>query len=136
MAIAQEEVFGPVLSIIPFDTEEQAIMIANDTKYGLASGVWTTNLSRAMRVSRAIHAGTIWVNTYRASSVMAPFGGFKESGFGKERGVNTDRVFGTYRTVVRLITRNKSMLNPVAVFARQGLANDCRGLAQRWQNAG
>jgi aldehyde dehydrogenase (NAD+) len=87
MAIAQEEVFGPVLSIIPFDTEEQAISIANDTKYGLASGIWTTNLSRALRVSRAVHAGTVWVNTYRASSAMAPFGGFKESGFGKERGV-------------------------------------------------
>lgn len=87
MAIAQEEVFGPVLSVIPFDTEEEAISIANDTKYGLASGVWTTNLSRALRVSRAVHAGTVWVNTYRASSAMAPFGGFKESGFGKERGV-------------------------------------------------
>ncbi|CAN7347632.1 aldehyde dehydrogenase [Bosea sp. LjRoot9] len=87
MAIAQEEVFGPVLSIIPFDTEEEAVAIGNDTRYGLASGVWTTNLSRAMRVSRAIQAGTVWVNTYRASSAMAPFGGFKESGFGKERGV-------------------------------------------------
>ncbi|PVE24879.1 carnitine dehydratase [Microvirga sp. KLBC 81] len=87
MTLAQEEVFGPVLSIIPFDTEEEAISIANDTKYGLASGVWTTNLSRALRMSRAIHAGTVWVNTYRAASVMAPFGGFKDSGYGKERGV-------------------------------------------------
>ena len=87
MAIAQEEVFGPVLSIIPFETEEHAIDIANDTKYGLASGIWTTNVSRALRVSRAVHAGTVWVNTYRASSAMAPFGGFKDSGFGKERGV-------------------------------------------------
>jgi aldehyde dehydrogenase (NAD+) len=87
MALAQEEIFGPVLSIIPFDTEEEAVAIGNDTKYGLASGVWTTNLSRALRVSRAIHAGTVWVNTYRAASVMAPFGGFKDSGFGRERGV-------------------------------------------------
>lgn len=87
MTIAQEEVFGPVLSIIPFDTEDDAIRIGNDTKYGLASGVWTTNLSRALRVSREIHAGTVWVNTYRAASVMAPFGGFKDSGFGRERGV-------------------------------------------------
>jgi len=87
MTIAREEVFGPVLSIIPFDTEEQAIAIANDTVYGLASGVWTTNLSRAMRMIRAIDAGTVWVNTYRVVSAMAPFGGFKESGFGKERGV-------------------------------------------------
>ena len=87
MTLAQEEVFGPVLSIIPFDTEDEAIRIGNDTKYGLASGVWTTNLSRALRVSREIHAGTVWVNTYRAASVMAPFGGFKDSGFGRERGV-------------------------------------------------
>jgi aldehyde dehydrogenase (NAD+) len=87
MTLAQEEVFGPVLSIIPFDTEEEAIAIANDTKYGLASGVWTSNLSRAMRMTREIHAGTVWVNTYRAASVMAPFGGFKDSGYGKERGV-------------------------------------------------
>jgi aldehyde dehydrogenase (NAD+) len=87
MTIAREEVFGPVLSIIPFDTEDEAIAIANDTVYGLASGVWTTNLSRAMRMIRAIDAGTVWVNTYRVVSAMAPFGGFKESGFGKERGM-------------------------------------------------
>lgn len=86
MTIAQEEVFGPVLSIIPFDTEEEAIAIGNDTKYGLAAGVWTTDLNRAMRVSREIRAGTVWVNTYRAVAVQAPFGGFKDSGFGRERG--------------------------------------------------
>ncbi len=86
MTIAQEEVFGPVLSIIPFDDEDEAIAIGNDTKYGLASGVWTTDLNRAMRVSRAIRAGTVWVNTYRAVAVQAPFGGFKDSGFGRERG--------------------------------------------------
>lgn len=86
MTIAQEEVFGPVLSILPFDTEEEAIAIGNDTKYGLASGIWTTDLNRAMRVSRAIMAGTVWVNTYRSVAVQAPFGGFKDSGFGRERG--------------------------------------------------
>ncbi|WP_116083578.1 aldehyde dehydrogenase [Tropicimonas sp. IMCC34011] len=87
MTLAQEEVFGPVLSIIPFDTEEEAVSIANDTKYGLASGVWTQNLSRALRMTNAISAGTVWVNTYRAASVMAPFGGYRDSGYGKERGV-------------------------------------------------
>jgi len=86
MTLAQEEVFGPVLSIIPFDTEEEAIEIGNATRYGLAAGVWTESLPRAMRVSRAIRAGTVWVNTYRAVAVQAPFGGFKESGFGRERG--------------------------------------------------
>jgi len=85
MEIAQEEVFGPVLSVIPFDTEEEAIAIGNDTKYGLAAGIWTTDLNRAMRVSKAIRAGSVWVNTYRAVAVQAPFGGFKDSGFGRER---------------------------------------------------
>lgn len=83
--LAQEEIFGPVLSVIPFDTEEQAITVGNNTRYGLAAGVWTTNLNRAMRVSKALHAGSVWVNTYRAVAVQAPFGGFKESGFGRER---------------------------------------------------
>ena len=86
MEIAQEEIFGPVLSIIPFDTEEEAIAIGNDTKYGLAAGVWTADVSRVMRMSRAMHAGTIWVNTYRAVAVQAPFGGVKDSGYGRERG--------------------------------------------------
>ena len=87
MELAQEEVFGPVLAVMPFDTEEEAITIANDTRYGLASGVWTTNLSRAMRMTRAINAGTVWINTYRVAQSMAPFGGFKDSGYGKERGI-------------------------------------------------
>lgn len=86
MELAQEEVFGPVLAIIPFDTEEEVIRLANDTRYGLTSGVWTTNISRAMRMVRSIEAGTVWVNTYRAGQVMAPFGGYKDSGYGKERG--------------------------------------------------
>ena len=85
MELAQEEIFGPVLSVIPFETEEDAISIGNDTKYGLAAGIWTSNLNRAMRVSKAIRAGSVWVNTYRAVAVQAPFGGFKDSGFGRER---------------------------------------------------
>jgi acyl-CoA reductase-like NAD-dependent aldehyde dehydrogenase len=86
MEIAQEEVFGPVLAIIPFEDEEEAIRIANATRYGLAAGVWTENLSRALRVTRALRAGQVWVNTYRSLAVQTPFGGFKESGFGREKG--------------------------------------------------
>lgn len=86
MAIAQEEVFGPVLCVIPFDSEDDAVRIANASRYGLASGVWTSDLARTMRMTRAIKAGTVWVNTYRASAAQAPFGGTKESGFGRERG--------------------------------------------------
>ena len=85
MEIAQEEIFGPVLAVIPFEDEEEAIRIANATRYGLAAGVWTENLSRAMRVTRALRAGQVWVNTYRSLAVQTPFGGFKESGYGPER---------------------------------------------------
>jgi aldehyde dehydrogenase (NAD+) len=86
MEIAQEEVFGPVLAVIPFEDEQEAIRIANATRYGLAAGVWTESLSRALRVTRALRAGQVWVNTYRSLAVQTPFGGFKESGFGREKG--------------------------------------------------
>jgi acyl-CoA reductase-like NAD-dependent aldehyde dehydrogenase len=84
--LAQNEVFGPVLALIPFDTDDEAVKIANSTKYGLASGVWTTNIRRAHKLARQIKAGQVWINTYRSSSVMAPFGGYGLSGYGKERG--------------------------------------------------
>ncbi|WP_066771133.1 aldehyde dehydrogenase [Sphingobium sp. CCH11-B1] len=86
MRIAQEEVFGPVLSIIPFESDEDAIRIANDTIYGLAAGVWTSSIARAITMSDRLRAGTVWVNTYRAVSFMAPFGGYKKSGIGRESG--------------------------------------------------
>ena len=87
MRIAREEVFGPILSIIPFDTDDEAVEIANDTPYGLAAGVWTQSLERALLLPKRIQAGTIWVNAYRVVSYMAPFGGFKESGVGRENGI-------------------------------------------------
>ena len=86
MRIAQEEVFGPVLSIIPFKDEEDAVRIANDVRFGLGSGVWTNDIGRAIRMSERIKAGTVWVNTYRAVSFMSPFGGYKDSGVGRENG--------------------------------------------------
>ncbi|MHB1537771.1 MAG: aldehyde dehydrogenase [Solirubrobacteraceae bacterium] len=87
MELAQEEIFGPVLSVLPFDDEEQALRIANSTKFGLAAGVWTRDLSRAHRMARRLRSGVVWVNTYRASSAQGPFGGTKRSGYGRERGL-------------------------------------------------
>jgi (Z)-2-((N-methylformamido)methylene)-5-hydroxybutyrolactone dehydrogenase len=93
MRIAQEEVFGPVLSIIPFDTEDDAVRIANGTVYGLAAGVWTKSIRRALSMSERLEAGTVWVNTYRAVSYMSPFGGYKRSGIGRESGIDAIREY-------------------------------------------
>ena len=86
MRIAQEEVFGPVLSVIPFDDEDDAVQIGNDINFGLAAGVWTSDIGRAIRMSERLRAGTVWVNTYRVVSYMTPFGGYKRSGLGRENG--------------------------------------------------
>jgi (Z)-2-((N-methylformamido)methylene)-5-hydroxybutyrolactone dehydrogenase len=93
MRIAQEEVFGPVLSIIPFDDEDEAVRIANGTVYGLAAGVWTASIRRALTMSERLEAGTVWVNTYRAVSYMSPFGGYKRSGIGRESGIEAIREY-------------------------------------------
>lgn len=86
MRIAQEEIFGPVLSVIPFETEEEAIRLANGTQYGLASGVQTRDIKKAMRVAMAMEAGTCWINTYNMFDAAVPFGGVKMSGYGRECG--------------------------------------------------
>jgi aldehyde dehydrogenase (NAD+) len=86
MRIAQEEVFGPVLSVIKFKDDDEAIQIGNDVVFGLAAGVWTQNMRRAIRMTEKLQAGTVWVNTYRAVSFMSPFGGYKRSGLGRENG--------------------------------------------------
>jgi acyl-CoA reductase-like NAD-dependent aldehyde dehydrogenase len=86
MTIAQEEIFGPVMSVIPFDTEDEAYRIANDTQFGLAAGVWTNDLSRAHRASNALRAGTVWVNTYQAVNPAVSYGGWKQSGYGRALG--------------------------------------------------
>jgi (Z)-2-((N-methylformamido)methylene)-5-hydroxybutyrolactone dehydrogenase len=93
MRIAQEEVFGPVLSVIPFDDEEEAIAIANDTQFGLAAGVWTQTIGTAFRMAERIEAGTVWVNSYRATSYLSPFGGYKRSGIGRESGLTAIREY-------------------------------------------
>lgn len=91
--ICQEEIFGPIVTIIPFDTEEEALEIANDTEYGLNGVVWTDNLQRAHRISHNVRAGTIWVNCWFVRDLRAPFGGFKKSGIGREGGHHSMEFF-------------------------------------------
>ncbi|MGE4167739.1 MAG: aldehyde dehydrogenase [Xanthobacteraceae bacterium] len=100
MKLAQEEIFGPVLAIIPFDSEEEAIEIGNDSRFGLASGIWTQDVNRVHRVAKALHTGLVWVNTYRAVGAQIPFGGVKESGHGRERGQEGMLEFMTTKNVM------------------------------------
>jgi aldehyde dehydrogenase (NAD+) len=99
MRIAREEVFGPVLAVIPFDTEDDAFQIANDTPYGLAAGVWTSDIGRALRASERLQAGTVWVNTYRIGGTSTPFGGYKRSGLGREGGIEAIKEWLNTKTV-------------------------------------
>lgn len=103
MRIAREEVFGPVLVLMPFKDEAEAVAMANDTEYGLAAGLWTRDLGRAHRVSAQIEAGQIYVNAYPAGGVETPFGGFKKSGYGREKGLEALHHYTqTKTTIVKL----------------------------------
>jgi betaine-aldehyde dehydrogenase len=95
----QEEIFGPVLCVLPFDGEEDVIRQANDSVYGLACGIWTADFDRAWRVARAVEAGSVWINTYKQLSISTPFGGFKDSGIGREKGVSGVRLYQQAKSV-------------------------------------
>lgn len=105
------EMFGPVMSLLPFDTEEEAIALANDTPFGLGSGIFTENVARAHRVSSRLKSGICWINTYRAVSPIAPFGGFNQSGYGREAGIEAIHDYTRTKTVW-LNTSDKPMSNP------------------------
>ncbi|HEY5855172.1 MAG TPA: aldehyde dehydrogenase family protein [Aldersonia sp.] len=87
MRIAREEIFGPVLVVIPFETDEEAVALANDSDYGLVAGLWTNDVTRALAISDALRAGQVFVNTWSTGSVQTPFGGWRNSGFGREKGI-------------------------------------------------
>jgi len=99
MEVAQQEVFGPVLVAMAFDNEEEAIRLANDTRFGLAGAVWSQDVARAHRVAGQLRAGTVWINSYKAISVMSPFGGFGDSGFGRSSGLDGLREYTVPQSV-------------------------------------
>ncbi|KPQ02355.1 MAG: aldehyde dehydrogenase (NAD+) [Rhodobacteraceae bacterium HLUCCA12] len=101
MLVCREEIFGPVVTLQPFDTEEEAINMANSLEYGLAAGFWSQDPMRIRRVSRKLQAGSVWVNTYRAINLRAPFGGYKQSGLGRENGVEALDEFSQIKTIVQ-----------------------------------
>ncbi len=114
MRIAQEEVFGPILSVIEFDSEESAVQLANDVDYGLVAGVWTKDTARALRMSKALHVGTVWLNTYRTYSYMLPFGGMKRSGIGRENGIEAVSEYLETKSVV-MSTDDSVPTNPFVI---------------------
>ena len=98
--IAREEIFGPVISTIPFDSEEEAISLANETSYGLAASLYTTDLDTAFRLARSIKAGTVSVNSYSEGDITTPFGGYKQSGFGgRDKGLEAFDQYTQKKTI-------------------------------------
>ena len=99
MELFREEVFGPVLAVMRFHDEDEAVRIANDTRYGLAAGVWTQDTARSIRLAERIDAGTVYVNTYRSVSTLSPVGGYKHSGYGRENGIDAIKEFLQVKSV-------------------------------------
>lgn len=110
MRIAREEVFGPVLAVVQFDTDDEAVELANDTAYGLAAAIWTSSIERTVKIPPRLHAGTVWVNAYRVVSYLAPFGGVKASGLGRENGLEAIKEYLETKSV--FINGNPDVANP------------------------
>ena len=100
MRFMRDEIFGPVVGVVPFRDEDELIELANDTRYGLAAGIWTQDIDRALHFARNVDAGTVWINTYRSAAYMSPNGGFKESGYGRRGGFEVMREFSRLKNVV------------------------------------
>src|SRR5262249_54898696 len=119
--LAREEIFGPVLSIIRFGDDDEAVALANDSEFGLASAIWTNDLRRAHDVARRLVAGTVWVNTYRASAAQAPFGGVRRSGYGRERGSEAlDEYLRTKNVMIDLSGRPADPFAPFEWWRERG----------------
>lgn len=116
MRFMRDELFGPVVGVVPFSSEEQMLAMANDTSYGLASGIWTQNIDRALRFAKGIDAGTVWINTYRSAAYMSANGGFKESGYGRRGGFDVMREFSRAKNIV--IDYSGAMQDPFVIRLR------------------
>ncbi|WP_341960874.1 aldehyde dehydrogenase [Pseudomonas sp. RC10] len=116
MTFMRDELFGPVVGVVPFNSEEEMITLANDSAYGLASGVWTQNIDRAMRFASRIDAGTVWINTYRSAAYMSANGGFKDSGYGRRGGFDVMREFSRAKNIV--IDYSGAMQDPFVIRLR------------------
>ncbi|WP_133650291.1 aldehyde dehydrogenase [Paraburkholderia flava] len=116
MRFMRDEIFGPVVGVVPFNTEDELIALANDTEYGLAAGVWTQNIDRALRFARNVDAGTVWINTYRSAAYMSANGGMKHSGYGRRGGFEVMREFSRLKNVV--IDYSGAMQDPFVIRLR------------------